>query len=190
MTEMSVAFGAEDGPVDELIPLTELSLADVRRELVCAATEHRDRADELAVQRAVAEQRAIDRDPESYRALKNEGERARFLVLALASDEAYLEFVGLEAEARGDLEAVRAEIAIREDDFALRKLTLREREVQQQADMLAFKNRELDFQIRALEEARSNIERLRTLADIDGDAAGIEAILLADAARNGVRDVG
>lgn len=111
------------------IAYVDMTLAQLRRELVDANDEYRRCEVELREARALAEQQAINASTALYGSLKNEPERTRFLTLALADDQDYQLAVEREAEWRGEVEAIRAEIQIRDDELSAQKLAQKDREI-------------------------------------------------------------
>ena len=148
--------------------LADLSLAELRRELVAANHEHRAAEDELRTARALAETAAIN-DSAAYAALKNEGERVRFLTLALSTDDLYQSAVEIESSARSEVEAIRAEIAIHEDAHNARKADQKDREHDLVAQNLAHDIARFEHHQESESALRGQLEGLRGLMTADDE---------------------
>lgn len=141
---------------------TTLTLADLRRAATEAATQHRELEADLRVEKAHAEIRAMALP--DYAGMKNETERARFLVVALDDDEGYQAIADVEADAHAELDALRTEIEIHEDARRERQMAQRDRELDQEAAELALEVRKFEHHVESEGQMRGMLGHLRDLA--------------------------
>lgn len=151
------------GDTERHLTITQATLDELRRELVAASHEHRATEDALRTARALAEHQAITAAGSVYASLKNEGERARFLTLALSTDNDYSSALEAESDARAEVEAIRAEIDIRDDARKARAADQRDRELDIRAAEVAVEERRL-----VIDETLSAAYR----AELDARASG------------------
>lgn len=102
-----------------------LTLTQARRELVLARQHRQTATDMLGLARARAEQRATAAAGGEIG--RNEAERARFLVLALAADEHYQAALKTERQLTTQVEVRQCELDGLLDERRARELAVRER---------------------------------------------------------------
>lgn len=140
-----------------------VALAELRRDLAQARSHLRACEESLRTERALAEQRAINTPESGYAALRNEGERARFLTCALDTDDEFQEALLSEAEAREEVEVIEVEIAIHEDARRERQMAQRDREMELQLGDQELRWATLNHSIeqaRLTQDTEGEVERL------------------------------